>query len=106
MTSRRCAMKVTQLTGATVLFVRCIILGALSAWPCLGEEALTAAQAEQARAMNAALELTGAKKGGKEDEDITLPGGGTLGGKEGTPKAAGIMVSDVSLVGLWHTPTV
>lgn len=77
--------------------------GALFAWSCLGEEALTAAQAEQTRAMNAALELTGAKKGG--NEEITLPGGGTLGGKEATPKAVGIMVSDVSLVGLWHTPT-
>lgn len=61
-----------------------------------GDEDLTAARAEQKRAMDAASELTGApsRKGvGKEGIDISLPGGSTLGAGGAKEKTAGIVVS-------------
>lgn len=62
----------------------------------LGDEDLTAARAEQKRAMDAASDLTGTKssKGGdKEDMDISLPGGGSLGAGGAKAKTAGVVVS-------------
>ncbi|CAM9230130.1 unnamed protein product [Scytosiphon promiscuus] len=60
------------------------------------EDDLTAARAEQKRAMDAASELIGAtssKGGGKEGMGISLPGGGTLGEGGAKEQMAGVVIS-------------